>query len=230
MNRYYAILPAAGSGSRMGAAVPKQYLELAGRPVLWHAIAALAAVPRIERVLVMLSPGDVWWTRFDWSPLGDRIEVLHEGGETRAETVANALAALAPRLDGDDWVLVHDAARACVTPAMLDALIDALSDDEVGGLLAQPVADTLKRSDASGRVAATVSREAMWQAQTPQMFRYQLLRRALVAAPHVTDEAGAVEALGLAPRLVPADATNFKVTYPQDLALAELILQARSNP
>lgn len=213
----------------MGAAVPKQYLELAGRPLLWHAIAALAAVPRIERVLVVLSPGDVWWECFDWAALASRIELMHVGGDTRAASVANALGALVDRLEADDWVLVHDAARACLTPAMVDALIDALADDAVGGILAQPVADTLKRGDAATRVAATVSRDAMWQAQTPQMFRYRLLRQAFAAAPQVTDEAGAVEALGLAPRLVAADATNFKVTYPQDLALAELILHARSK-
>ncbi|MDO6387385.1 2-C-methyl-D-erythritol 4-phosphate cytidylyltransferase [Uliginosibacterium sp. 31-12] len=229
MSRFFAIVPAAGSGSRMGAERPKQYLELAGRPMLWHALAALTRVSRIERVCVVLSPEDEWWDEFDWLPLAERLQVLRVGGPTRAGSVANALRVLAADLTAEDWVLVHDAARACITDAQVDGLIEALADDPVGGLLAQPVADTLKRSGADGRVAATVSREAMWQAQTPQMFRLGLLRQALQATPGVTDEAGAVEALGLSPRLIAADATNFKLTYPQDLALAELILRARSG-
>ncbi|NSL56435.1 2-C-methyl-D-erythritol 4-phosphate cytidylyltransferase [Uliginosibacterium aquaticum] len=229
MSRFFAIVPAAGSGSRMGAKRPKQYLELAGRPMLWHALATLTRVSRIERVCVVLSPEDEWWEEFDWQPLAERLQVLRVGGSTRAGSVANALRVLAADLAAEDWVLVHDAARACLTEAQVDGLIEALADDPVGGLLAQPVADTLKRSGADGRVAATVSREAMWQAQTPQMFRLGLLREALQAKPGVTDEAGAVEALGLCPRLIAADATNFKLTYPQDLALAELILRARSE-
>lgn len=229
MSRYFAIVPAAGSGSRMGAERPKQYLALAGRPVIWHALAALCAVPRIERVVVVLSPEDGWWPSFDWQPLAHRLQVLHAGGETRAATVGNALRAMESELEQDDWVLVHDAARACLTPGQVNKLIDELVDDTVGGLLAQPVADTLKRGDGAQRVVQTVSREAMWQAQTPQMFRLGLLLRAMAEAPAVTDEASAIEALGLAPKLVAADAMNFKVTYPQDLALAELILQARSK-
>lgn len=226
--RHIAIVPAAGSGSRMGAECPKQYLPLAGRPLLWHALATLCAVPRIERVCVVLSPQDAWWDAHDWSALGSRLQVLRVGGATRADSVSNALAALAKEFSQDDWMLVHDAARACLTVAQVDALIDALGADPVGGILAQPVADTLKRGDAASRVAATVPRDAMWQAQTPQMFRLGLLRQAFATAGAVTDEAGAVEALGLAPRLVAADATNFKVTYPQDMQLAELILRARS--
>jgi len=229
MSRYFAIVPAAGSGSRMGAERPKQYLALAGMPVIWHALAALCAVPRIERVVVVLSPEDGWWPSFDWQPLAHRLQVLHAGGETRAATVGNALRAMESELEQDDWVLVHDAARACLTPGQVNTLIDELVDDTVGGLLAQPVADTLKRGDGAQRVVQTVSREAMWQAQTPQMFRLGLLLRAMAEAPAVTDEASAIEALGLAPKLVAADAMNFKVTYPQDLALAELILQARSK-
>lgn len=229
MSRYFAIVPAAGSGNRMGAERPKQFLPLAGRPLIWHTLVALCAVSRIERVVVVLSPEDEWWDTFDWSFIAHRLQVLRVGGETRAATVGNALRALESGFDENDWVLVHDAARACLRPAQVDTLINELRDDAVGGLLAQPVADTLKRGDAGARVAQTVSREAMWQAQTPQMFRLGLLQRALAAAPAVTDEAGAIEFLGFAPRLVAADATNFKVTYPQDLALAELILQARSK-
>ncbi|MDQ7988771.1 MAG: 2-C-methyl-D-erythritol 4-phosphate cytidylyltransferase [Candidatus Dactylopiibacterium sp.] len=229
MSRHFAIVPAAGSGSRMGAGRPKQYLELAGRPLIWHALAALAGARRIACVCVVLSPEDDWWPRFDWAPLAARLRVLRVGGATRAQTVGNALEALAADVAPEDWMLVHDAARACLTTAQVDALIDALADDAVGGLLAQPVADTLKRGDAASRVAQTVPREAMWQAQTPQMFRHGVLRRALAEAPHVTDEAGAIESLGLAPRLVAAEAPNFKVTFPQDLALAELILRARGE-
>lgn len=229
MTRYIALVPAAGSGSRMGAERPKQYLELAGRPLLWHALATLVAVPRIDAVRVILAADDDWWQRHDWSPLGPKLDTVVAGGPTRADSVANALAALAGEMQDDDWVLVHDAARACLTVTHVDGLIAALVDDPVGGLLAVPVADTLKRIDSAGRVAATVPRDGLWQAQTPQMFRYGLLRRALAAHANVTDEAGAVEALGLAPRLVAADATNFKVTYPQDLALAAQILAARSG-
>jgi len=229
MTCYYAIIPAAGSGSRMGAGRPKQYLDLCGKPLLWHALAALAGVSRIRTVFVVLSPEDEWWECFDWSALGSRLQVLRVGGATRAQSVGNALRAIATQVAAEDWMLVHDAARACLSVAQVDVLIDTLTDDPVGGLLAQPVADTLKRAGKASRVAATITREALWQAQTPQMFRHGLLSQALAACPDVTDEAGAVEALGLAPRLVAADATNFKVTYPQDLALAELILRARSK-
>ncbi|GAB2894689.1 2-C-methyl-D-erythritol 4-phosphate cytidylyltransferase [Uliginosibacterium flavum] len=229
MTRYFAIVPAAGSGSRMGAEQPKQYLALCGKPLLWHAIAALAAVPRIAKVFVVLSPEDEWWESFDWSTFGTRLQVLRVGGATRAQSVSNGLSAVAGQVAAEDWMLVHDAARACLSVAQVDALIDTLAEDPVGGLLAVPVADTLKRADGAARVAATVARDGLWQAQTPQMFRHALLSRALAACPGVTDEAGAIEALGLAPRLVAADATNFKVTYPQDLALAAQILHARST-
>ncbi|MBS1210798.1 MAG: 4-diphosphocytidyl-2C-methyl-D-erythritol synthase [Proteobacteria bacterium] len=229
MTRYFAIVPAAGSGRRMGAERPKQYLDLCGKPLLWHALTALAGVTRIHTVFVVLSPEDDWWGRFDWSGFGSRLQVLRVGGETRAQSVGNALRSIFAQVAAEDWMLVHDAARACLSVAQVEALIDALTDDPVGGLLAQPVADTLKRADKAARVVETVTRDALWQAQTPQMFRHGLLSRALAQCPGVTDEAGAVEALGLAPRLVAAEAPNFKVTYPQDLALAELILQARSK-
>lgn len=227
MPHYYAIVPAAGSGSRFGADVPKQYLPLAGRPLIHHTLAALCRCERIERVWVVLSPQDAWWGQYDWSSLGAKLETVYCGGETRADSVANGLVAAQTAADGDDWVLVHDAARPCVSQAMLTALFEALADDPVGGLLAVPVADTLKRADATQRVAATEARDGLWQAQTPQMFRYGVLTRALAACSAVTDEAGAVEAAGYRPKLVRADASNIKVTYPADLLLAELILQAR---
>jgi 2-C-methyl-D-erythritol 4-phosphate cytidylyltransferase len=226
--RFIAIVPAAGSGSRLGAERPKQYIDVNGRPLLWHALHALTRVARIEAVHVVLAPEDEWWSNFDWAPLGQRLHPLFVGGATRALSVANALAQISPH--EEDWLLVHDAARACIRVEQVDALIDALQDDPVGGLLAVPVADTLKRADAPAvdrRVSVTVPRDQLWQAQTPQMFRYGLLRRALQNTDGITDEAGAVEALGLQPRLVAADITNFKVTYPQDVALATSILRSR---
>ena len=227
MPRHYAIVPAAGSGSRFGAEKPKQYLPLLGRPLIFHTLAALVACPAIERVWVVLSPDDSEWDRHDWHELGHKLETVRCGGATRAASVANGLQAASMVAATDDWILVHDAARPCLTQAMLAALIDKLAADAVGGLLAVPVADTLKRADAGQRVAATEPRDGLWQAQTPQMFRYGLLGEALHQCREVTDEAGAVEALGLAPRLVRGDTTNLKVTYPADLALAGLILRGR---
>ena len=227
MPRHYAIVPAAGSGSRFGAEKPKQYLDLLGRPLIFHTLAALCACPDIERVWVVLAPDDPWWPRYDWSELGAKLETVRCGGATRAESVTNGLQAAAMVASDDDWVLVHDAARPCISPAMLDALFDELANDPVGGILAVPVADTLKRADVEQRVAATEPRDGLWQAQTPQMFRYGLLCDALQKCSNVTDEAGAVEALGLKPKLVRGDATNLKVTYPADLPLAAMILRAR---
>ena len=227
MPRHYAIVPAAGSGSRFGAEKPKQYLDLLGRPLIFHTLAALCACPDIERVWVVLAPDDPWWPRFDWSELGAKLETVRCGGATRAESVTNGLQAAAMVTADDDWVLVHDAARPCISAAMLDALFADLAQDPVGGILAVPVADTLKRADTEQRVAATEPRDGLWQAQTPQMFRYGLLGDALQKCRDVTDEAGAVEALGLKPKLVRGDATNLKVTYPADLALAAMILRAR---
>jgi 2-C-methyl-D-erythritol 4-phosphate cytidylyltransferase len=226
MPRHYAIVPAAGSGARFGSEVPKQYLELAGKPLIHHALSALCRCPRIDRVWVILSPGDGWWGAYDWSDLGAKLQVVFCGGLTRAQTVANGLEAAAILAD-DDWVLVHDAARPCLSQQMLASLCDALADDPVGGLLAVPVADTLKRADAQQRVVATEPRDGLWQAQTPQMFRYRLLREALAGNFALTDEASAVEAAGYKPRLVRSATSNLKVTYPADLRLAELILEGR---
>lgn len=227
MPRHFAIVPAAGSGSRFGSEKPKQYLSLLGRPLLHHTLVALAACPEIDRVWVVLAPDDCEWDRYDWSELGPKLETLRCGGATRADSVGNGLRAAAMVAGDDDWILVHDAARPCLSQEMLAALLAELADDEVGGLLAVPVADTLKRAGDGQRVAATEARDGLWQAQTPQMFRYGLLREALEKCRAVTDEAGAIEALGLRPRLVRADSTNLKVTYPADLVLAALILRGR---
>jgi 2-C-methyl-D-erythritol 4-phosphate cytidylyltransferase len=218
----YALVPCAGAGERAGAGGPKQYRRLGGRAVVAHTLAALAAVPRIEHTLVVLAPDDngfpghVGWT--------ERC-----GGATRAATVRAGLRALMRHgARTQDWVLVHDAARCLVRPADIQRLIDACIEDDVGGLLALPLADTLKDADAHGRVRATIAREGKWLAQTPQMFRLGLLVEALdQAGDTVTDEASAVEALGYAPKLVPGDADNFKLTWPEDFARAERVLAAR---
>jgi 2-C-methyl-D-erythritol 4-phosphate cytidylyltransferase len=225
--RHFALVPAAGTGSRIGAARPKQYLPLLGRPLIHHALAVLCGLPDIDKVFVVLSVDDAEWGRHDWSALGPKLMPLFCGGATRADSVLGGLRAIAGEAAQSDWVLVHDAARPCIAPWHVDKLMRELAGDEVGGLLAVPVADTLKRADARRRVAATVPRDALWQAQTPQMFRYVMLRRALEAADGATDEASAIEAAGLHPRLVQGDATNLKVTWPLDLHMAEWILRQR---
>jgi 2-C-methyl-D-erythritol 4-phosphate cytidylyltransferase len=234
--RYLALVPAAGSGARMaaGQGVPKQYLPLAGHPMIWHALVTLCGVPRIERVVVVLAPDDAWWQDGDFAGLGDKLLVVRCGGSTRAESVRNGLNALpallnsrAAEFEPGLRVLVHDAARPCLTLAQVNQLIDEVGDSQSGGLLAIPVADTLKRADEAGKVTSTAPRAGLWQAQTPQMFPWQILTDALNNAPdltQVTDESSAVEALGLAPRLVASDAFNLKVTYPRDLLLAEHLL------
>ncbi len=213
--RCFALVPCAGVGERAGAGGPKQYHPVAGRPMVAHTLAALQAVPGFE---------------------GDRGWVVRRGGATRAHSVAAGLDELLARgAQPHDWVLVHDAARCLIQPAWVDRLIDACMDDEVGGLLALPLADTLKEAQPGGdvpRVGTTVSRAGKWAAQTPQMFRIGLLRPALVSAlsddeiaAQITDEASAIERLGHAPLLVPGAYDNFKVTWPGDFALAERLLR-----
>ncbi len=227
MPRYAALIPAAGSGARMAAELPKQYATLAGKPMIQHAVHRLCAHPLIEQVFVVLSPGDARFAALDWSACGNKLTALYCGGETRAASVFNGLLAANDAIDGTDWVLVHDAARPCLRAADIDRLIAGIGDSEVGGLLAVPVADTLKRANAERGVMQTETRDCLWRAQTPQMFRYRVLiealRRADIAA--VTDESSAVEQTGAQPKLVPGSVTNLKVTYPEDLELAELILK-----
>ena len=226
MSEYYALVPAAGFGARMGNELPKQYLPLAGKPMIAYALETLCACADIETVFVVLSPEDTQYRSYDWTRFDDKLQPLFCGGETRAESVANGL--LASELESDDWVLVHDAARPCLTQAHLTKMIGALRDDMVGGILAVPVADTLKRADATQHIACTESRDKLWQAQTPQMFRAGLLMQALQQCQVVTDESSAVEAMGLQPKLVEGDSSNFKVTFPQDIKLAEMILKERA--
>jgi len=223
--RFFALVPCAGTGSRAGTHGPKQYERIAGQPMVWYTLAAFAAVRRIARTMVVVAPGDGFFERNPTSAL-----VVACGGSTRAGSVANGLYELT-RVGAthQDWVVVHDAARCLITPALIDSLIDACAQDEVGGLLARKLADTLKREE-GGRVAATLDRDDKWLAQTPQMFRIGLLMQALErAGGHVTDEAAAIEALGHRPLLVPGGTQNFKVTYPDDFALAEAVLKGRAR-
>jgi 2-C-methyl-D-erythritol 4-phosphate cytidylyltransferase len=230
-DRRWAIVPAAGHGSRFGAGLPKQYVAVLGRPLLSWTLSALLVEPRIEGIVVALALGDRHWRDL---PEAHDPRVRHcAGGARRELSVANGLDALAGNASDTDWVLVHDAARPCLRPEDLDRLLTELADDPVGGLLAAPVGDTLKRADASGRALETVPRADLWRAYTPQMFRFGLLRRALRLCIErgraVTDEAAAFESLGLRPRLVAGRTDNLKVTSPADAALAEAILRQRAG-
>jgi 2-C-methyl-D-erythritol 4-phosphate cytidylyltransferase len=237
--RFFALVPCAGFGTRAGAAGPKQYAALAGRALVLWTLEALARVKELEATLVVLSPGDTQFAAL--AAEGDAEAAgscwsARVGGETRAETVHAGLHELLGRGAMDsDWVLVHDAARCLVRPDTIRRLIADCRDDPVGGLLALPVADTLKRAGADGRVSTTVRRDAMWAAQTPQMFRVGALRDALHAGfarrdLAITDEASAIEAMGHSPRLVRGDFDNIKVTWPEDFALAERLLMTRAKP
>jgi 2-C-methyl-D-erythritol 4-phosphate cytidylyltransferase len=231
--RYWAMVPAAGAGKRMDSAVPKQYLSLAGRPVIAHTLASLLDHPRIDGVAVAISAGDEWWPTVAAELNAAKPLRVVTGGAERCHSVLNGLEALSAPAQPEDWVLVHDAARPCLTAGDLDRLIDTLADDPVGGLLAVPVRDTLKQADDAGRVAATVDRSRLWHALTPQMFRlgmlHEALRAALARGLLVTDEAAAMEAAGFAPRLVEGRADNLKITRPEDLALAEFYLTRRAT-
>lgn len=228
----HVVLPCAGSGSRAGAPVPKQYQPLAGTPLVMHTLQAMARVGRIASVVVVVQPGDPFWAE-QAGPLPAGVAVVERGDSSRAGSVFNGLLSLRERGVPDaDWVLVHDAARCLVEPAAIDALIDACLPDAVGGLLALPLPDTLK-SARDGRVGDTVDRSDKWLAQTPQMFRLGQLIDALQERradgfAGITDEASAMELAGHRPLLVPGSARNFKITYPEDFALAEAVLRSRT--
>ncbi len=221
-------MPCAGVGERAGLGAPKQYAPIAGRALIAHTLDALMQVPRLQATLVVLAAGDAQFATHCPATDDRRVWVAHCGGATRAASVANGLAELQRRgASDDDWVLVHDAARCLLQPAWVERLIDACIADDVGGLLALPLSDTLKHADGE-RSRGTLPRTDKWAAQTPQMFRIGLLRRALAqAGGAVTDEASAVEALGLRPRLVRGEMENFKITWPQDLRLAQRLLRTR---
>ena len=221
--RYFALIPAAGVGARMAANGPKQYLQVGGKPMLRHTIDAFLSSPHIAHTYVVVSPDD---GQID-AIAGGGMTVLRCGGATRMASVQNALRQLGELLRPQDWVLVHDAARPGLNAALIHKLITSVGDDPVGGLLALPVVDTVKRSGAGP--VATVPRDGLWLAQTPQMFRYRLLCDALAAATDasaITDDASAVEALGKSPRLVEGHPRNLKVTLPADIRIAEMYLAA----
>ncbi len=227
----YAVVPAAGAGKRMGSAIPKQYLELAGRTVLEHTLWRLAGHALVQKVVVAISPGDEYFEDLR-AKLPGKIGTA-QGGAERCHSVLSALHVLSAHAAPDDWVMVHDAARPCVRVADLDRMFETLGDHEVGGILAAPVRDTLKRCDVDGAIIATVDRTQLWHALTPQMFRLgtltQAIETALADGVIVTDEAQAIERIGLTPRVVAGSADNLKITHPEDLALAGMILAAQSQ-
>ena len=223
-----AIIPAAGTGTRLGDALPKQYLDINSEPMIYHALSVLSRVRRIEKIKVILSPQDSHWQTLMGKTnlaLGDRIATLPVGGQSRGESVLNGLDAMAGELNANDWVMVHDAARPCIRVELIEQFIDELQNDVIGGLLALPLADTIKRDDGNLRVALTMDRAGIWRAQTPQMFRYGMLRTAMANFSDATDEAQAIEALGHQPKLVMGDSANLKVTYAPDLKLARMLLR-----
>ncbi|WLI87499.1 2-C-methyl-D-erythritol 4-phosphate cytidylyltransferase [Massilia sp. R2A-15] len=222
--RYFALIPAAGVGARMAADGPKQYLPIAGKPMLRHTIDAFLSSERISHTFVVVSSDD---GQIDSVAPRDGVSVLRCGGATRMESIQNGLQAMAGTVREDDWILVHDAARPGLNGALIDKLVDEVGAHPVGGLLALPVVDTVKR--AAGDTVATISRDGLWLAQTPQMFRFRLLRDALAAASDaaaITDDASAVEAMGHAPMLVEGHPRNLKVTLPRDIEIAAMYLAA----
>jgi 2-C-methyl-D-erythritol 4-phosphate cytidylyltransferase len=230
--RRYALIPCGGTGSRAGAGLPKQYRMIAGQSVLAHTLAAFARVPQLSAVVVAVAPDDAAGVHLATQalpPENATFSIAECAGATRAITVFNALEWLLQHgALPHDWVLVHDAARCLVTPAQIERLVQACAGDAVGGLLAHRLPDTLKQAR-EGRAVATIDRADKWLAQTPQMFRIGRLREALLAAGDtVTDEASAIESLGLQPLLVAGSAENFKLTYPEDFALAQAVLQSRT--
>lgn len=232
--KIWALIPCAGSGSRAATSVPKQYHMLMGQKVVEYTLQAFAQLQTLDGLLLVTSPGDEYQIP-DSFPA--HFQVVQKGGQTRAETVLNGLSFLKEKgLAENDWVMVHDAARCLITPHQITDLIDVCLLDQVGGLLATPVVDTMKESlpleanKKTNKVAKTLSREAKWLAQTPQMFPLALLQEALLKAGSlVTDESSAMEFLGWSPVLVPSSSHNFKLTYPQDFALAEALLTWRET-
>lgn len=229
--RYWFVIPAAGIGARMNADKPKQYLTLGNKTILEHTLSRILSLPNVAGVVVALSPEDNYWKSL--SVFQNPFVHTTMGGESRADSVLNGLNYLADRVDNNDWVLVHDAARPCVAISSIQRLCDQLSDSDVGGVLSVPVSDTIKRVSNKNQILATVDRSPLWQAQTPQMFRYELLRdclvKALASKENITDESSAVELSGYKALVVEGRSDNIKVTRPDDLLLAEFILRQQEK-
>jgi 2-C-methyl-D-erythritol 4-phosphate cytidylyltransferase len=227
MAKYHVLIPSAGQGARMQSETPKQYLTLNGKPLLRHAIDVFEAMPEIASITIVIADKDAYWKP---ALLNDchKTRVMSVGGETRAASVLNGLNAIAASIEADDWILVHDAARPGVDQLMINRLINAITDKDVGAILALPLADTLKRANANELISETIPREKLWQAQTPQMFRHGALQQALTTylQRHPTDEAQVMEWMGHKPRLVLGDLKNMKITYPQDLTVVAALMQA----
>lgn len=223
---YWAVVPAAGIGSRMGASIPKQYLELHGKTVIEHTLSRLCTHLQMSGVVVAISADDQQWQQLDL--LGYKNIYVAEGGAERCHSVLKGLQFLSGIASEEDWVLVHDAARPCIHHDDISHMIDVLKDHPVGGLLGLPVADTMKRTGQEDNVLQTVSRDHLWRALTPQMFRLGQLSKALQTALDdqflVTDDASAMEHIGLQPLMVEGRADNIKITRPDDLSLAEMYL------
>lgn len=226
-SKIIALIPAAGTGTRFGDSLPKQYLDINGQPLIVHTLQALARVSRIAKIIVVLSPEDQHWRGLvasdssTWAKLSARVETINVGGKSRRDSVLNGLNAIEKT---DAWIMVHDAARPCIRSELVEQFIDELEHDSIGGLLALPLSDTIKLDDGNLRVAKTLPRENIWRAQTPQMFKFDLLKKALTASANATDEAEAIEAIGHQPKLVMGDSANLKVTYATDLKLAKMLL------
>ena len=223
--RIWAIIPAAGVGKRFSSDIPKQYVPLSGIPVLLHSINKLLKFDGFEEILVALNPADTLWQKLNFTH--PKVKIIR-GGLERCNSVNSALEDLSGRAEDGDWVLVHDAVRPCISDSDLKKITDIVHDEDVGGLLACPILDTIKEVDEKLDVQKTIPREKLWSAMTPQIFRYELLKQALeaalVAGGSVTDEASAIESIGLTPRVVQGDKTNIKVTHSTDMVLAESII------
>lgn len=222
MADYFALILAAGGGTRMGADIPKQYLPLLDKPIIWHTINVMCTHARIKKVFVLLAPHDRYFNFYDWHQFGDKVVPVYSGGATRAETVHQGLIAIKDAVNPHDWIMVHDAVRPCLDHDSIDRLINEVVTDH-GGVLAVPVVDTLKKSDREQNVIYTPSRENMWRAQTPQMFKYSVIldTHSKVDPATATDESSVVEKFGYNPKLVMGNEYNIKITYPKDLSVAE---------
>lgn len=227
VNNFYAIVPAAGIGTRMNADKPKQYLSLLGKTVIEHTLQQLADCERIKKIIVVIHPNDFYWSTLHL-PFKDKI-LITTGDNVRIFSVLNGLLKLQDLAGPEDWILVHDAVRPCLRQEDIEKLIKHLEDHPVGGLLASPVKDTLKYTNTDNIVAKTIDRNYLWHALTPQMFRYEKLldaiKNAIDQQKMITDDASALELMGEMPKIIEGRADNIKITYPEDLLIAEKILE-----